>query len=98
MSHNNDDALEVIFQKGIHAATMKSLNAAGSPAFPFVPKTRRIIFRLSDTHSKDDECDDYADNEYDVDDPDIPELPLHPNCDCYFEDADTGENLGIFGF
>ena len=53
-----------------------------------------VIYRLELDHEKIDECDDYADEEYSIDDSDRPELPIHPNCKCYWEDKLTGENLG----
>lgn len=34
-----------------------------------------------------DECASYDGKVYDKDDPDAPELPIHPNCDCEYEDA-----------
>lgn len=57
-------------------------------------ETTRVVYRLEFDHEKEDECDDYDGEEYDIDDPDIPILPLHPNCKCYWEDADTNEVLG----
>lgn len=57
-------------------------------------ETTRVVYRIEFDHEKEDECDDYADEEYDISDPDIPILPIHPNCKCYWEDADTGEVLG----
>jgi hypothetical protein len=41
-----------------------------------------------------DECDLYADEVYVGDDPDRPEIPIHPNCKCYWEDYETKEVLG----
>lgn len=57
-----------------------------------------IIYRTSGSTDRrfdiNDECDDYDGQEWNIDDPDRPELPLHPNCECYWEDGETGENLG----
>jgi len=62
-----------------------------NPIFQYIDK---VVYRLELDHEVMDECDDYEDEEYDVDDPERPELPIHPNCKCYWEDALTGENLG----
>jgi len=55
-----------------------------------------VIYKLDYGHDKTDVCDDYADNVYEIDSPDIPKLPdeTHPNCKCYFEDEESGEYLG----
>jgi len=51
-----------------------------------------IVYRLDYGHDKFDECDNYSEQEYEVGDQ--PELPIHPNCKCYYEDGETGEYLG----
>ena len=53
-----------------------------------------IIYKLEYSHNKTDECDDYSDEVFEADSPDMPVLPLHPNCKCYYEDDETGEYLG----
>jgi hypothetical protein len=53
-----------------------------------------VVYRLEYSHEKIDECDDYADEVYEIDSSDMPELPIHPNCKCYYEDEETGEYLG----
>jgi SPP1 gp7 family putative phage head morphogenesis protein len=46
-------------------------------------QVQSLHFVLSADHSGDDECDDAAaGSPYDVDDPDLPDVPLHPNCYC----------------
>ena len=53
-----------------------------------------VVYKLEYSHDKVDECDDYADEVYEVGASDMPELPIHPNCKCYYEDESTGEYLG----
>jgi len=60
----------------------------------FLLTATTVIYKLELDHEVEDECDDYDDEEYDINDPDRPELPIHPNCKCYWVDSLTGENLG----
>ena len=53
-----------------------------------------IQYKLEYTHEVEDECDDYDDEVFDITSPDIPILPIHPNCKCYFIDEVTGDYLG----
>ena len=53
-----------------------------------------VVYRLEYSHEKVDECDDYADEVYELNSPDMPELPIHPNCKCYYEAEEDGEYLG----
>lgn len=53
-----------------------------------------IKYKLEYSHEKTDECDDYDDEVYEISSPDIPILPIHPNCKCYFIDEVTDEYLG----
>ena len=53
-----------------------------------------IVYKLEYSHDKIDECDDYSDQVYELNDTTRPELPIHPNCKCYYEDEETGEYLG----
>lgn len=66
-----------------------------TPTFPGEIQTQQVIFTLEDDHTIEDECDDYAENVYYIDDPDLPDLPIHPNCKCYYRDADTDEEVDI---
>jgi len=70
-----------------------TLGSAASQLF-FEQETQQVIYRLEDNHEVEDECDFYSDEVYDIDDPDKPDLPIHPNCKCYWELVDTGEDLG----
>ena len=36
------------------------------------------------------ECDSLDGNVYAINDPDLPELPKHENCRCFYEDAQLG--------
>ena len=56
--------------------------------------TTRVVYKLDYDHDKIDKCDDYADEVYEIGSSDMPELPIHPNCKCYYEDEETGEYLG----
>jgi len=54
----------------------------------------RIIFRVDQGHHQQCICDDYDGKIYEIDDPEIPYIPCHPNCNCRWYDYDTGEDLG----
>lgn len=46
-----------------------------------------------------DICEEYENEEFDEDDPNAPDLPLHPSCRCYFDEAvneSTGKKIRIF--
>jgi len=60
----------------------------------FVYSDQIVVYRLENDHEVADECDLYADEVYTGNDPDRPELPIHPNCKCYWEDYETGDILG----
>jgi hypothetical protein len=59
-----------------------------------------LIFRTQEDSKVDDLiCLPLQNQEFDYDDPLRPVIPddTHPNCRCYYENADTGENLGQDG-
>jgi hypothetical protein len=55
---------------------------------------------LSADHDLEDECDEAADGSpYSIDDDDLPDLPIHPNCRCSYRinslagDTEEAESL-----
>jgi hypothetical protein len=59
-----------------------------------------LIFRTQEDAKVDDKiCLPLQNQEFEFDDPLRPVIPddTHPNCRCYWENADTGENLGQDG-
>lgn len=49
-----------------------------------------VFWRLDDSHSVEDECDDYADQEYNVDE--VPEIP-HTGCLCWLEPGQQEDTM-----
>lgn len=48
----------------------------------------KIIFHTEDDDRVCAECEEHDGEEYEVDDPTRPSLPIHPNCRCYFVHSD----------
>ena len=74
---------------------LKRKKVKEAPVIDFVDTFgNTVVYKLEYSHEKIDECDDYADEVYEINDLTKPILPIHPNCKCYFEDEETGEYLG----
>jgi SPP1 gp7 family putative phage head morphogenesis protein len=73
------------------AATIAATEAARSEEYGNLTGWREsgqvdsVEVVLSADHDLDDECDEAADGSpYEIDDPDLPDLPIHPNCRCSY--------------
>lgn len=97
MSNKIKEAALEILQEGTRLPiTLGALAISEvTPTFPGEIQTQQVIFTLEDDHEIEDECDDYAENVYYIDDPDLPDLPIHPNCKCYYRDSETDEEVDI---
>lgn len=66
-----------------------SISSFGITAIPQMAETgTKVIFRTEDDERVCDLCESYDGEEYEVDDPDRPTVPLHLNCRCYYEHSD----------
>jgi len=78
------------YRAGMIAATevVRAENQGNLAGWKTSGQVQQIGIALSGDHDQDDECDDAADNgPYGIDDPDLPELPLHPFCLCDYSIA-----------
>lgn len=51
---------------------------------------------MEDSKVDDKFCLPLANLEWDIESPNRPSIPIHPNCRCHWENKETGENMGQF--
>ena len=59
----------------------------------FVPQIRYYKYIVDDSTKTCDDCLRHAGEIYAENDPNMPELPIHPNCGCFFAEVDQTEFL-----
>lgn len=82
-------AIDALFQSLIDEEVHAAISQTPLEGVPMnVESGTKVIFHTEDDERVCDLCLSYQDEEYSVDDPDRPDLPLHPNCRCWFEHSD----------